>query len=64
MEKETYRDTLAHLSSQGYEMLILKKEACELLGICYSSLRGLIKKGELRVVKGRVSLASIARLLC
>ena len=63
MEKSTYRDMLGSLSEK-YSALLSKKEAAELLGVSVRTVSRMINKHELSEVHGKITIGSLARLLC
>lgn len=63
MEKSTYREMLGSLTEK-YPALLSKKEAAELLGVSARTVSRMINKHELRTVRGKITIGSLARLLC
>lgn len=63
MEKSTYRDMLGSLTEK-YPALLSKKEAAELLGVSVRTVSRMIERRELAQVHKKITIGSLARLLC
>lgn len=54
---------LEHLSEK-HPMTLTRQEASEILNVSLPHLRGIIRKGHIKVQDGKIPLGSVANYLC